>query len=247
MARSYKPEHRGRLTDLLWPTTSQILINLLLPVMILLFWVLNRTRVIGRENVRRARNTLLLSNHQSMIDSFVVGIAAFYPHHFLKPYLVPWNPAAQENFFKNRFFRWFFDQLRCIPVKQGRRDLRAIYNSMRVLRDGTMILFPEGTRSRDGSIGRARPGAGLVILGNRPQVVPVAIDGLADVLPIGAAFPRFGKRVWIYFGEPIDYTDLLDGPRSRETAQAVVDRVMASVRRQREAIRRLRAISRLRR
>ncbi len=90
-------------------------------------------------------------------------------------------------------------------------------------------------------MGRGRPGAGLVALGNHPTIVPVAIDGMDEVLPIGSRLPRVFRRVYLYFGEPVDYSDLLDRPRSKETAQLLVDRVMERVRRQREALRRLRA------
>jgi len=56
------------------------------------------TTVVGRKNVGTARNTLLLSNHQSMLDSFLVGIGAWYPQSWWRPHLIPWNPAAAENF-----------------------------------------------------------------------------------------------------------------------------------------------------
>lgn len=240
MGKRNSGEHRGRVADLLWPVTSFVVLNLTLPVFVLIFFVLNRTRVIGRHRVPLERNTLLLSNHQSMIDSFVVGMGAFYIRHFRRPYLVPWHPAAEENFFRNRLFAWFFDQLKCIPVRPGRRDLRAVYRSTRALSDGTLILFPEGTRSRDGSIGKGRPGAGLVILENRPTVLPVTIEGMDEVLPVGRSLPRIGKRVYVYIGKPLDYSEFVGGARSKETAQKVVDKVMDRLRFQRRVIHRLR-------
>ena len=164
MEKRYREERRGRIADLLWPVTSFLVANLTAPVFLLLFFVLNRTRIMGRQRVPLERNTLLLSNHQSMIDSFLVAMGAFYLRHLRRPDLIPWHPAAEENFFRNRLFAWFFDQLKCIPVRPGRRDIKAVYRSMRALSEGTLILFPEGTRSRDGSIGKGRPGAGLVIL-----------------------------------------------------------------------------------
>ena len=236
----YRGEYEGWLTNLLWPIITWVITNIILaPVVILFLWVLNRTRVYGRSRLPHAPNTLLLSNHQSMIDSFLVGYAAFFPYDMIKTYLVPWNPAAQENFFRNRFFSWVFHHLKCIPVRPGRRDLKAITRSVRALRDSTMILFPSGTRSRDGSIGRGRPGAGLVILGTRPNVIPVTIEGMDQVLPIGAWFPRLGKKVAIYFGRPINYDDLENRERSREVAQEIVDRVMNRISFQRRVLKRL--------
>ena len=240
MGKRYGGERRGRVADLLWPVTSFLVVNLVMPISIVVFFVLNRTRVLGRYRIPLERNTLLLSNHQLMIDSFLVGMGAYYIRHLRRPHLIPWHPAAEENFFRNRFFAWFFDQLKCIPVRPGRRDLKAVYGSMHALADSTLILFPEGTRSRDGDIREGRPGAGLVILGNRPTVIPVTIEGMGEVLPIGRRIPRIGKRVYVYFGKPLDYSEFLEEPRSKETAQKVVDKVMARLRFQRRVIRRLR-------
>ncbi|MCG8468730.1 MAG: 1-acyl-sn-glycerol-3-phosphate acyltransferase [Gemmatimonadetes bacterium] len=238
----YRGEFDGWLTNLLWPVTGWLMTNLIAaPLVILFFGVLNRTCVYGRSRIPLEKNTLLISNHQSMIDSFPIGYAAFFPQNALRPSLQPWNPAAQENFFKNKLMAWVFQQFKCIPVRPGRRDVKAINRSVRALRDGTMILFPEGTRSRDGTIGSGRPGAGMVIFGTRPKVVPVTIRGMDAVLPIGARVPRIGKRISIYFGEPIDYADLADLPRNRENAQTIVDRVMDRVRFQRRVLDRLEA------
>lgn len=240
MEAPHRARKRGKIADFLWHVSSYLLTNLVLLPFLLLFLVLNRTKVLGRRRVPRTRNTLLLANHQSMIDSFVIGIAAFYPHHLTRPYLIPWNAAAEENFFRNRLFAWAFDRMRCIPVRPGRRDLKAIYRSMRALERGTMILFPEGTRSRSGEIERGRPGAGLVILGNDPTVIPVTIDGMDEVLPIGSVVPRVGKRITVYFGKPLDYSEFEEAPRSKETAQRVVNRVMDRLRFQQRVIARLR-------
>ncbi len=231
----------GPLASRLWPVTSYLISHLTAPFSILIFFILNRTKVYGRQRVPTERNSLLLSNHQSMIDSFLIAMAAFYPRHaFLRPYMIPWHPAAEENFFRNRFLAWLFGQLKCIPVRPGRRDLKAVYRSIRAVRKGSMIYYPEGTRSRDGEIGKGRPGAGLVILGTYPTVIPVTIDGMDEVLPIGTRIPRVGKRVTVYIGKPFDYSEFRDRPRSKETAQELVDRVMERLRFQRRVVERLR-------
>lgn len=241
MSEAYEAEHRGRLFHLVWPAASYLFTNLTAAVGVILFFVFNRTTVIGRERLPQGRNTLLLSNHQSMIDSWLVGISAYYPQSFWRPWLIPWNPAARENFFKNPLLALFSDLWKAIPIREGRRDFKALYRMLRALREGVMVLFPEGTRTRDGSIGAGRPGAGLLALGTGASVVPVTIDGMDRVLPIGRVVPRVGKRVYVYFGEPIDYSDFADRPRSKETAQELVDRVMEVLRAQQRALRRIKA------
>jgi len=220
--------------------TSYVLTNVTVTMLWLLFFVLNRTTVIGRRSVGEDRNTLLLANHQSMLDSFLIGLAAFYPKSWLKPRLIPWNPAAAENFYKNPVLAWLADNWKCIWVREGRRDLHALHRMIEVLPSGVMTLFPEGTRSRDGSVGPGRAGAGLLILATGPRVIPVAIDGMQDVLPIGRHVPRIFKRIHVSFGQPVNYAEFLKMPRTRETAQAVIDCAMEAIRVQHDELRRRR-------
>ena len=93
---------RGRLFHLFWPVTSYVVTNVTVTLFWLVFFVFNRTVVIGRRNVGEERNTLLLSNHQSMLDSFLVGLAAFYPASWLKPQLLPWNPRRRKTSTRTR-------------------------------------------------------------------------------------------------------------------------------------------------
>ncbi len=221
--------HRGRLFQLLWPVTAYLVTNVTVTLFWVLFFVLNRTTVSGRRHVGEERNTLLLSNHQSMLDSFLVGMAAFFPQSWLRPHLMPWNPAAAENFYKNPILAWLADNWKCIWVREGRRDLHALHRMIQVLPKGVMTLFPEGTRSRDGSVGPGRAGAGLLILATQARVVPVAIDGMQEVLPVGCYVPRIFKRIYVSFGPPVDYAAFLAMPRTRETAQGLIDRVMEAM------------------
>jgi len=226
---------RGKLFQSLWPVTSYLVTNITVTFFWVLFFVLNRTTVVGRKNVGRARNTLLLSNHQSMLDSFLVGLGAFYPQSWWRPHLIPWNPAAAENFYRTPILAWLADNWKCIWVREGRRDLHALHRMIEVLPGGVMTLFPEGTRTRDGSVGPGQPGPGLLILATGAKVIPVLIEGMREVLPIGKAVPRVFKRIRVTYGAPVDYAEFLAMPRTRETAQALIDRVMGEIRALRQA------------
>ncbi len=228
--------NRSWLHRVTWPWTHYIITNLAAFSAYLFFHLLSRTTIIGKENVPKQPNTLLLSNHQSMIDSFLVGTIAFFPDSILRRSLLPWNPAAQENFYKNAILGWFADNWKCIPIKKGRKDVGAIFTMAAALRQSPMTLFPEGTRSRDGSIGKFRGGAGLLILETRPAVVPVCIDGMQNVLPIGTFVPRLFKRVYIYFGKPIDLTECYEQGKNKEVARAVITHVMNRVRQMRSEL-----------
>jgi 1-acyl-sn-glycerol-3-phosphate acyltransferase len=231
----YRP---SRLARRFWPITSYLVTNLTVVVLWVLFRVLNRTVVRGREHVGDATNTLLLANHQSMIDSFLIGLAVYFPKALIKPRLLPWNPAAVENFFRGWLLGWLSYNWRCIPVREGRRDARALRRLVEVLPRGVLMLYPEGTRTRDGSVGPAKPGAGIVALATGARVIPVAIDGMRDVLPIGRVMPRIGKRISVTYGPPIAYPPPAGDTPTREEAERLVDRAMAAIREQLAAIRR---------
>jgi len=239
MGEPYRADYRGPVFHFFWPLTRYLITHITVLTLGIVFYVLNRATVIGRRNVPKSRNTLLLSNHQTMIDSFLVGTAAYFGRATFRPYLIPWNPAAEENFFRNPFWAWLADNWKCIPVRQGRRDSRALHRMVRAGKRGTMVLFPEGTRSRDGEIRDGKPGAGLVILANQPTVVPVTVDGLYDVLPVGSTFPRLFNHIWLAFGKPIDYSRYEGRPRSKEAAQEIVDDVIRILRRQLVGLRQL--------
>jgi 1-acyl-sn-glycerol-3-phosphate acyltransferase len=240
--RRVRAPRRGRFFRLLSPFARYIVPNLTVAFGWFYFRILNRTTVIGREHVGYDRNTLLLSNHQTMIDSFLVGMMCFYPQSWWKPYLIPWNPAAVENYYKNPFLAWFSDVHKCIPIREGRQDLQALRRMIKVFPAGVMTLFPEGTRMRGPRVGRGRLGAGMIMLSARPKVIPVAIDGMEKVLPIGAHFPRIFKHIYVSYGPPVDYSDLLDKPRNKDTFQQVVDRIMERIRVQHQDLRRRRGL-----
>jgi 1-acyl-sn-glycerol-3-phosphate acyltransferase len=232
---------RGKLFRLLWPITSYIVTNLTVALFWVYFFVLNKTTVIGRSHVGDHRNTLLLSNHQSMIDSFLVGLAAYFPKSLVKPHLMPWNPAAVENFYRTPILGWLADNWKCIPVRPGRRDMRVLRRMTELLPHSVMTLFPEGTRTRDGSVGDGRPGAGLIALATNARVIPVAIHGMHEVLPIGRVLPRMFKRIYVCYGPVVEYADLLDRGRGKETAQQLVDRAVEAIRGQHAELTRIAA------
>jgi 1-acyl-sn-glycerol-3-phosphate acyltransferase len=165
-----------------------------------------------------------------MIDSFLVGLCAFFPTSLIRPSVIPWNPAAEENFYRTPILAWLADNWKCIPIKKGRKDVSAIYKMSQAMKTGPLTLFPEGTRSRDGSIGKARGGAGMLILETHPTVIPVYIDGMDKLLPIGSIFPRLFKRIYVKYGKPLDLSEFYHKEKSKEVAQAIMDRVMDSIR-----------------
>jgi 1-acyl-sn-glycerol-3-phosphate acyltransferase len=85
------------------------------------------------------------------------------------------------------------------------RAVQSIEHAARLIRDGVSIyLAPEGTRSRDGRIGKLKKGGFHLAIDTTTPIVPVAIRGTIDILPRGARVMQSGKRVDVTIGAPID-------------------------------------------
>ncbi|MBI5244493.1 MAG: 1-acyl-sn-glycerol-3-phosphate acyltransferase [Elusimicrobia bacterium] len=232
--------HRSRLFIFFHPLTSYIFTNGTVAMTWPLFKILNKTIVIGAENIGEEKNTVLLSNHQSMIDGFLIGFAAFFPKALWKPWLMPWHPAAYENFFSNPLMAFLSDNWKCIPVKPGRKDFGAMNRMERALRRGIMTVFPEGTRSRDGRLLPPRSGIGYVMMKTHPRAIPICMEGMDELLPVGCFIPRFFRTIFIYYGKPVDLSEFYGLEPSRETAQACIEKVFVIIHRQQKILKRYR-------
>lgn len=232
--------HRSRFFIFFLPFTSYLVTNITVAFGWIVFKVLNRTIAFGVENVGEEDNTVLLSNHQSMIDGFLIGFAAFFPKSLIKPKLLPWHPAAQENFFGNPVTAWLSDNWKCIPVRAGRKDFGAMKRMERALRSGIMTVFPEGTRSRDGRLLPPRSGIGYVMLKTNPRAIPICMDGMDELLPVGAFLPRMFRTVLISYGKPVDVSEFCALEHNRESAKACIEKVFVSIRRQQKVLKRYR-------
>jgi len=150
-------------------------------------------RAFGRWNVPAKGGALLMVNHQSMLDPMLAALALPRPVHFM----------ARDTLFKLRPFAWLIRSLNAFPVHRHTADLGAVKEAIRRLRSGAILLiFPEGTRTPDGQIGKIEPG--VIMLARRAKVptIPVVIDGAFEAWPRHLRFPRLGT-VRVMYGEAI--------------------------------------------
>src|SRR3954465_13864774 len=126
-----------------------------------------RTQRVGREHVPDGA-VILASNHRSFLDPFVVGICLNRPVYFV----------AKKELFDRRLLGWFLNRLGACPVKRGESDEESVETAKQILARGdALVIFPEGTRIREGSLGRAKRGVGRLALETGAPVVPVAVHG----------------------------------------------------------------------
>ncbi len=146
-----------------------------------LFAVVFRIRVEGRRRLPRRGGVLVVSNHQSYLDPVLAAVGMPRPFH----------PMARRSLFRFPPFAWLIRSLHAFPVRRGSADMGAVREALRRLKGGAVVLmFPEGTRTRDGAIGRLR--AGPVMLARRAGVpiLPLVIDGAFEAWPRSRRLPR---------------------------------------------------------
>ncbi len=180
--------------------------------------VINRLRVKGIHNIPRQGGVLIACNHISAYDTIFLPWAVVRSH----PMQMIWAPAKEE-LFRKPFQRWLYSSWGAFPVRRG-RDVRAAKVINELLRDQKVMLYPEGTRHRDGVLGRGNRGVGKIIYDTRPAVIPTALIGLNHW-----KFPGVGQDGKIVFGAPLDLTDFFQLPDSKDTHQLIVDRVMEGI------------------
>lgn len=162
-------------------------------------WFMRGPRVTGREYLGRLEEpAIICPTHASHLDVSAVRLALGSAHRRRLA------PAAAADYFGSSRLRWFFAAwLGSFPfVRAASHDSMAA--AERLLASGwSVILFPEGTRSRTGDIGPFKPGVGLLARRTGRPVLPVRIIGAHAVLPPGARLPRRGA-VEVRFGLPLN-------------------------------------------
>jgi 1-acyl-sn-glycerol-3-phosphate acyltransferase len=154
------------------------------------FW---QVRTVGLENVPLRGGALLAANHQSYLDPPLIG--AYLPRemHFM----------ARRTLFRNPLFGAIIGRLNAFAIERDTADVKGVKNAIERLQRGNLLLvFPEGTRTRDGTVGRMKAGIGILAERAAVPIVPVLIVGARDVWPKGAVFPRLG-RISIVYGRPM--------------------------------------------
>ena len=180
-----------------------------------------RLRIIHRERMIQTGPVILAMNHQSYLDPPLAGITCDRPIYFL----------ARRTLTEVPLLGWLLPKLNVIPVNQEGIDRSALKTLIRVLKSGNATLvFPEGSRTLDGSLQAAQPGLGLVIAKTLAPVVPMRIFGAHQALPRGGGGLHF-VPITIVVGEPIFFTPTeLESPannRYEQISQRVMDAIAA--------------------
>jgi len=187
----------------------------------LIFGLLNRTVRFGRR-LRLKPKLLIVSNNQSLVDSFLVGWVLGTPTMFFRPSLIPYHLADARNFMSHPVLKHVYRALRVIPVGRAasgeRQDHGALLTAVRVLQDGGVVhAFIEGTRSPNGTLQPPKKQVGALAMLSGAAVRLVYIDGMHHVQPYRKA-PGDGPPTWMrrLFGAKTEWLlDMRTGQRIR--------------------------------
>jgi 1-acyl-sn-glycerol-3-phosphate acyltransferase len=191
----------------------------------LLFATYFRWRVFHAERVPTEGPVILASNHASFLDPPLVG--APLPRRV--------NYLARDTLFDLPVIGALIRSWQVVPVDRdggGAAGLKGIFD--RLQKGGAILLFPEGTRTTDGRLQKARSGIGLVVIKSSAPVVPVRVFGTFEAMRKNVHLPR-PRRVMIQYGPPMGFEALRAEakiclkPRLKAIYQQVADEIMTAI------------------
>ena len=183
-------------------------------------------RVYNAERVPTRGPVILASNHASFVDPPLVGAG-------LKRQI---NYLARENLFRFPVLGWILHQWQVVPVDReggGAKGLKMILD--RLLAGGAIILFPEGTRTRDGKLQPTRSGIGLTVIKSNAPVVPVRVFGTFEAYNRHMRFPRPFHTLTVKYGRQMQFEKLRNEAKTcskqrlKEIYQQVADELMQTI------------------
>ena len=167
-----------------------------------------RVKLVGKENVPKEGAYIMCANHQSNWDAPILVSSTKRKMHVM----------AKEELFKNKFIYWLGDKCLVFPVKRGQMDLDSMKHSLKVLKDGEILmLFPEGTRNGIEKGEKVKDGAAFFAVRTGAKVIPVGISGGEKPF----------KQMTIRYGKPMDFSDR--DKNDKEELDKITEEIMEEI------------------
>lgn len=190
----------------------------------ILWW---RPTVQGVHNVPSSGPVILAANHLANIDSVIVPcLTPRKVRYIIKADF--WRQSGLVAKIKQRFF----EAIGSIPVDRGtlRSAQGSLDTALVVLNDGGVFgIYPEGTRSKDGKLGKAHTGIAWLIEKSHATVIPVGLIGTNDMFVPGKTIPPRNAQVTVRFGSPLDFSDIDAALPESQRRKAITARVMDGI------------------
>jgi len=177
--------------------------------------LLGGLRVEGAKNVPKQGPLIIMPNHFSDCDPVILGTATRPGIYFM----------AKSELFTIPILGPFIRFLRAFPVRRGEADRAALRYAERLLEAGeTVVIFPEGQLSQNGTLQPLNPGVVLIALRSGAPILPVALIGTNRLLPYGKLIPRHaGRRIIVRFGQLVSIKELTGGRTGRAALEHGVE------------------------
>lgn len=147
----------------------------------------------GRGRWPTTGGAIVCSNHQSYFDPVLVGLSCDRPLNYV----------ARRTLFRFAPFRWLINWYGAIPIEREGLGIGGLKEMLRRLKRGELVLmFPEGTRTRDGEVGSLHPGICAVARRAKVPIVPVGLDGAYQSWPRHEPRPKL-ETIHLQIGDPI--------------------------------------------
>ncbi len=183
---------------------------------------LTRVRIEGEiDAIPREGPLIIAANHASNLDAVVIGswLIGRIGRRF------QW--LGKKELFDWPIVGWVSSHGGVHPVDRSTADVEAFRLALRILEEGQILfVFPEGTRSRDGTLQAARDGVAVLALRSGAPIVPVGIAGSSAVWPRGRRLPKPGGRVTVHVGRPFRIADLVPPDTDRRAAKGLATDVI---------------------
>ncbi len=177
------------------------------------FGLVLRTRVIGAENIPKSGAFILAANHVSNWDPPFLGTFIEREVCYM----------GKEELFKNPIMAAICRGLHVFPVKRGAADKTAIKTAVKILKDGKCLgIFPEGTRSKTGKLGKAEAGVSLIAAMTKAPIIPAAIVNTEKIFSSEVKLPRLA----VVYGAPLHFTG---STKDRDALNAFAQSVMTEI------------------
>jgi 1-acyl-sn-glycerol-3-phosphate acyltransferase len=201
-------------------------------VVFFIMFVLNNTRYYNRRIIKNEKAPYIFaSNHTTMFDSGFIDCAIFFSKGIFSYKYLPYHTPEYGNFYRNIFFSWYMDRVKCIPVERGKGiDQFSQKLVTQKLKEGNVVhIFPEGTRSRTGELLPGKAGVGKRIYESRVKVIPCYHEGMRELLPVGTHVPKTGKKIRVIIGEPIFFDEFFEMENAPDTWIAISAKIMTEI------------------
>lgn len=171
--------------------------------------------VINAANLPAQGPVILACNHSSNADPLLIGVGYSRPIRWM----------AKAELWKFYGPGWLIEILGAFPVKRGVSDRDAIRRAYDLLEQGWVVgMYPEGTRYRDGVLGEAQPGVGMMALHSGVPVVPLRVRGSEQVVRGGRPHR---PHVTMTVGKPVDL--VIDGMSKGRAYKEASRRIMEAI------------------